>query len=273
MRGDAARPDVTAGLKPPPINRTQSADLVLRTTDTWGRIAIWIVVLFLATGTTFFSVMEGWPPSEALYFCVITITTIGFGDFVPTSDASKLFVSAYILVGLTLFSTSTGLLVGKLHGFVHDSAKHLPRRRRHAWQVLGCCAITTFWLSVGACTVSALEGWGAVDSVYWAVVATTTVGFGDLEIQVRSAPAAAPPSPTVSDLLVSALSRSPGAADALRARGVHALCRGWLRSQSRQARIDCHAGEKARRPAVPCPSRTLADPRWPSLAFAGLRSP
>ena len=46
---------------------------------------------------------------DALYFCVITVTTVGFGDFVPTSDASKLFVSAYVLIGLSLFSTCSNL--------------------------------------------------------------------------------------------------------------------------------------------------------------------
>ena len=160
-----------------------SGDLELYFTDTMGRFAVLIVIVFLATGTAFFSVAEAWSPTDALYFCVITVTTVGFGDLTPTSDAAKLFVAGYILVGLSLFSTCLGVLVGRLHGAVEEPTKRLPRRRRYLWQCLACFGITTFWLTVGAAIVRCMEGWRLVDCIYWTVVATCTVGYGDLAIE------------------------------------------------------------------------------------------
>ena len=151
--------------------------------STLGRSAVPVVVAFLLVGTAFFSIVEGWQPDDALYFCVITVTTVGFGDLTPTSDISKLFVCAYILVGLSLFSTCLGVLVGKLHGLIDTRLDAMPRRRRYAWQILAACCITTFWLGTGTAIVAYSEGWNLVDSVYWAVVATCTVGFGDLTIE------------------------------------------------------------------------------------------
>ena len=43
--------------------------------------------------------------------------------------------------------------------------------------------IPTFWLLVGAVIVYYGEGWSIVDSIYWSVVSTGTVGFGDLHLE------------------------------------------------------------------------------------------
>ena len=42
------------------------------------------------------------PPAAAdsLYFCVVSITTVGFGDIVPKSHRDKLFTCVYLLFGV-----------------------------------------------------------------------------------------------------------------------------------------------------------------------------
>jgi potassium channel subfamily K len=35
-----------------------------------------------------YSRLEGWSPVEALYFSVVTLATVGFGDLHPTTTAS-----------------------------------------------------------------------------------------------------------------------------------------------------------------------------------------
>ena len=67
------------------------------------------VLVILAAGTTFYTLVEGWTVIEALYFTVITLTTIGYGDLHPTTEFSRLFTIFFVLAGVSTllgFSTS-----------------------------------------------------------------------------------------------------------------------------------------------------------------------
>ncbi|MEA2024026.1 MAG: potassium channel family protein [Actinomycetota bacterium] len=61
-----------------------------------------LAVGVLALGTVVYHLIEGWSWVDAFYFSSIAVTSVGFGDFTPTSDASKLFTVFYIFSGLTL---------------------------------------------------------------------------------------------------------------------------------------------------------------------------
>jgi hypothetical protein len=66
-------------------------------------IAVIVVVALLAAGTYQYHEMEGWSYANALYFCVVTLSTIGYaGGLHPTTDASKLFTVGYIIFGVVL---------------------------------------------------------------------------------------------------------------------------------------------------------------------------
>ena len=51
------------------------------------------------TGTLFYWRFEDWTIIEALYFCVVTLTTVGFGDLSPTTAETQIFTIVYILTG------------------------------------------------------------------------------------------------------------------------------------------------------------------------------
>lgn len=54
----------------------------------------------VAVGTVVYHYLEGWNWLDSLYFSTITLTTIGFGDFAPQTDAGKLFTIVYIVIGI-----------------------------------------------------------------------------------------------------------------------------------------------------------------------------
>ena len=37
---------------------------------------------------------------DAIYFCVVTLGTVGYGDITPTTDVGKIFTVFYIIFGL-----------------------------------------------------------------------------------------------------------------------------------------------------------------------------
>lgn len=68
------------------------------------------VLVVLGTGTVYYHQAEGWSWVDALYFTVVTLTTIGYGDLHPTTPASKIFTIFFIFVGLGIISTFIVLL-------------------------------------------------------------------------------------------------------------------------------------------------------------------
>lgn len=61
--------------------------------------------LLLALATVVYHFLEDWSWVDSLYFSVVAVTTVGFGDLHPTTDASKLFTVVYILLGITIITT------------------------------------------------------------------------------------------------------------------------------------------------------------------------
>ena len=59
-------------------------------------------VLLIAVGATLFHWLEDWSWLDSFYFVVITLTTIGYGDFSPTMPATKLITIFYGLNGVIL---------------------------------------------------------------------------------------------------------------------------------------------------------------------------
>src|SRR5215210_1848234 len=77
-----------------------------------------LVVVTLASGTLFYSSVEGWTLLDSLYFSVITLTTVGYGDFSPSTTAGKIFTMFYIFIG-----------IGIILGFVNAVAERSMQQR------------------------------------------------------------------------------------------------------------------------------------------------
>lgn len=52
------------------------------------------------TGTIVFHFLEGWTWLDALYFSMVTLTTVGYGDFCPQTSEGKVFAILYIIIGV-----------------------------------------------------------------------------------------------------------------------------------------------------------------------------
>ena len=72
--------------------------------------------VLVLTGTIFYWRFEDWTLIESLYFCIVTLTTVGYGDFAPTSAGTQIFTIIYILTGF-------GVLVALLTSVAQEYLK------------------------------------------------------------------------------------------------------------------------------------------------------
>lgn len=73
----------------------------------------------ITVGSVFYHFVEGLSWLDSIYFSVITLTTVGFGDFSPETSLGKVFTIGYVIVGI-------GILVA----FVSEVAKHIVKARK-----------------------------------------------------------------------------------------------------------------------------------------------
>ncbi|XP_029773117.1 potassium channel subfamily K member 15 [Suricata suricatta] len=90
----------------------------------------------LALGAAAFAHFEGWTFFHAYYYCFITLTTIGFGDFVALQSDEALqrkppyvaFSFLYILLGLTVIGAFLNLVVLRFLAASADAPERATRR-------------------------------------------------------------------------------------------------------------------------------------------------
>lgn len=74
---------------------------------------------FILLFTWIFMELESWSFINALYFTVSTLTTVGYGDLVPTSDLSRLVATILMIllvpIILVLLGIISDLVVGHFH--------------------------------------------------------------------------------------------------------------------------------------------------------------
>ena len=81
-----------------------------------------ITTITISGGAAAFSKYEGWTYFDSIYYCFVTLTTIGFGDMVALQQDNALtdkpeyvaFVLIFILFGLAIVAACLNLLVLRL---------------------------------------------------------------------------------------------------------------------------------------------------------------
>lgn len=72
---------------------------------------------------------EAWTLVDALYFSMVTMSTVGYGDLTPTSAGSRLFTCLYIIIGITVvFVNIANALGGVLESTEQQFLRFLEKR-------------------------------------------------------------------------------------------------------------------------------------------------
>ena len=155
---------------------------------------------------------------DTVYFIAITVTTVGYGDMSPKSDAGKIFVMVFIIVGVAL----AGVMMTKITDWMLEKQKNAVKRSEEkakemmqqdlaklkqnlgarvseaelarstsskeaegkskveANPIASALVVISIVVTLGAVVMGELEGIGFLDGCYWSIVTSTTVGYGDV---------------------------------------------------------------------------------------------
>ena len=99
------------------------------------RIIAVAALLTIAIGSLVYMEIEGWSLLDAVYFCVVTLATVGYGDLHPTTPFGRAFTILYILVGV-------GIIAAFITGLAKDRPMALADRGRPSITSAGHPALT-----------------------------------------------------------------------------------------------------------------------------------
>ncbi|PWZ33553.1 Two-pore potassium channel 2 [Zea mays] len=173
-------------------------------TPSIARRAIVSVILYISIGVlVYMTNVEGFKGKstfklvDALYFTIISLCTIGYGDIVPCTTFTKVFTCLFLLVGVRFIDLMlNGLLTNVLDkqrtvllstmddnklNKVFDTYMIDARKKRSRGRMKVILALSVVAGTISICTiiVHEVEGLNWIDSFYLSVISVTTVGYGD----------------------------------------------------------------------------------------------
>ena len=173
-----------------------------------------MLISWIGAGGILFARLIDIPFADGIYFVVVTITTIGLGDIVPTDNLFRALVLPYALIGVLLL----GLIIATIRSMVLDPGRdalliHRTERRRlkhfrmfsksdevmpssDVFQLMRrlhrkavkrgdlvsltiSISSATIFLLFGALIFKESEGWSYFHGVYFCMLCLLTIGYGD----------------------------------------------------------------------------------------------
>ncbi|KAL3851453.1 hypothetical protein ACJIZ3_013335 [Penstemon smallii] len=167
------------------------------------RQGVVLLIMYLSLGVVIYSLnrdnfraKETHPVVDALYFCIVTMCTIGYGDITPDSTATKLFSITFVLVGFgfidILLSGMVSYMLDLQENYLLRTIKSRdargPRsyivdvkkgRMRIRMKVALALGVVILCIGIGVAVMHFVEKLNWLDSFYLSVMSVTTVGYGD----------------------------------------------------------------------------------------------
>ncbi|KAJ4734169.1 Outward-rectifying potassium channel [Rhynchospora pubera] len=165
------------------------------------RLVAFLFLLYLLSASTCFYFVENQmagkrtnPILDAVYFTIVTMTTVGYGDLVPNSNVSKLLACAFVFVGMAVvalfLSKAADRLVEKQEVILFKALN--MRMKGHDAEMLkaietnkvrykfySTVVVLVLLMTTGTVFLWKVEKLNLVDSFYCVCATITTLGYGD----------------------------------------------------------------------------------------------
>jgi len=92
------------------------------------RALLFLLITLLGGATYFYWHVEGWSVIDSIYFSVMTMSTIGYGDLVPTTTFSKSFTIIFAILSIGVFVA----VVSKLVSIILEQKKIRKQKKNNS---------------------------------------------------------------------------------------------------------------------------------------------
>lgn len=138
------------------------------------------VAVFYLVGVLYYNSSEGWNTADALYFITVSITTVGYGDYSPTKDNSKVFTIFYVLFGLVvIFSIINDFALYIVHTAEEKAMEKMKNqapgeenKEPHTAKVVSSILMILVCVFAGAIFFTYNEDWSFLDAFYYSFITT-----------------------------------------------------------------------------------------------------
>lgn len=92
---------------------------------------LFVTIIVICLGTVMYMVEHDVPGSQftdiptSIYWAVVTMTTVGYGDITPVTDAGRFFSAIVMLLGYTIIAVPTGIVTASMVQASHDAASRV----------------------------------------------------------------------------------------------------------------------------------------------------
>jgi len=160
-------------------------------------LAITVIGAYLGIAVAIYSyLISDWPIVDSLYFAIVTVTTVGYGDIGPKGPDAKIVTMCFQVVGVGLIGLALGIIADRLMESQLERNAVLDKQRAAALcgtavvnqpasepsvisKIFHAIAPIILVAFFGAVVEYFIEGWHPTDCMYWAITTVTTIGYGD----------------------------------------------------------------------------------------------